>query len=88
MSMKGVSVASLKSMTFEATQEAYNNAICTLNNEFINGDLDKDEVSSKIYELMDERADLSKLSVGELPARKDKVQLEVDNSLKEKYKNT
>lgn len=88
MSMKGVSVASLKSMTFEATQEAYNNAICTLNNEFINGDLDKDEVSSKIYELMDERADLSKLSVGELSARKDKVQLEVDNFLKEKYKNT
>ena len=86
--MKGVSVASLKSMTFEATQEAYNNAICTLNNEFINGDLDKDEVSSKIYELMDERADLSKLSVGELSARKDKVQLEVDNFLKEKYKNT
>lgn len=85
MSMKGVSVASLKSMTFEATQEAYNNAICTLNNEFINGDLDKDEVSSKIYELMDERADLSKLSVGELSARKDKVQLEVDNFLKEKY---
>ena len=79
MSMKGVSVASLKSMTFEATQEAYNNAICTLNNEFINGDLDKDEVSSKIYELMDERA------VGELSARKDKVQLEVDNFLKEKY---
>lgn len=87
MSMKGVSVASLKSMTFEATQEAYNNAICTLNNEFINGDLDKDEVSSKIYELMDERADLSKLSVGELSAGKDKVQLEVDNFLKEKYKN-
>ena len=85
MSMKGVSVTSIKSITFEATQEAYNNAICTLNNEFINGDLDKDEVRSKIYDLMDERLDLSKLSVSELSARKNKVQGEVDNFLKEKY---
>ena len=85
MSMKGVSVTSIKSITFEATQEAYNNAICTLNNEFINGDLDKDQIRTKIYELMDERSDLSKLSVGELSAKKDKVQVEVDNFLKEKY---
>ena len=85
MSMKGVSVTSIKSITFEATQEAYNNAICTLNNEFINGDLDKDQIRTKIYELMDERSDLSKLSVGQLSAKKDKVQVEVDNFLKEKY---
>lgn len=55
MSMSGVSVASNKSLQLEATQEAYDRAIVTLNLFLIEDTAHEDAVRTKLFEVMDEK---------------------------------
>lgn len=77
MSMIGISVASSKSLQFEATQEAYNKEIGRLNNFLVQDDTHEDVVMAKMIELTDQEATLSQFSAGEL----NKMRLEIRPSI-------
>lgn len=66
MSMSGVSVASSKSLQLEATQEAYDRAIVTLNLVLIEDKVHEDAVRTKLFEVMDERNELGDYSTSDL----------------------
>jgi len=64
--MSGVSVASSKSLQLEATQEAYDRAIVTLNLILIEDTAHEDAVRTKLFKVMDERNELEDYSTSDL----------------------
>ncbi|WP_201618370.1 hypothetical protein [Psychrobacter urativorans] len=66
MSMIGVSVASNKSLQFEATQEAYNRVVIRLNLLLIEDKTHEEAVRTKLFEVMREKNKLSKYSASDL----------------------
>ena len=88
MSMIGVSVASSKSLQFEATQEAYNNQVGRLNTFLIKDDTHEDIVMAKMIELTQQEATLSQFSASELNKMRLEIKPSVDDflaGLDEKY---
>ena len=83
MSMSGVSVASSKSLQLEATQEAYDRAIVTLNLVLIEDTAHKDTVRKKLFEVMDERNELGDYSTSDLHTMAKDVEKNVDQFLSE-----
>ncbi len=61
-----LSVASNKSLQFEATQEAYNSQIGRLNTFLIKDDTHEETVMAKMIELTQQEATLSQFSAEEL----------------------
>ncbi|WP_443522122.1 hypothetical protein [Psychrobacter celer] len=83
MSMSGVSVASNKSLQLEATQEAYDRAIVTLNLFLIEDTAHEDAVRTKLFEVMDERNELGDYSTSDLHAMGKGIEGNVDQFLSE-----
>lgn len=78
MSMIGVSVASSKSLEFEATQEAYNKEIGRLNNFLVQDNTHEDVVMVKMIELTDQEATLSQYSASELSKMRSEIRPGID----------
>lgn len=83
MSMSGVSVASNKSLQLEATQEAYDRAIVTLNLFLIEDTAHEDAVRTKLFEVMDERNELRDYSTSDLYVMAKNIEGNVDQFLNE-----
>lgn len=83
MSMSGVSVASNKSLQLEATQEAYDRAIVTLNLFLIEDTAHEDAVRTKLFEVMDERNELGDYSTSDLYVMAKNIEGNVDQFLNE-----
>lgn len=83
MSMSGVSVASSKSLQLEATQEAYDRAIVTLNLVLIEDKAHEDAVRTKLFEVMDERNELGDYSTSDLYVMAKNIEGNVDQFLNE-----
>lgn len=66
MSMSGVSVASGQSLQLEATQEAYDRAIVTLNLVLIEDTAHEEAVRTRLFKVMDERNELGDCSTFDL----------------------
>ena len=81
MSMIGVSVASNKSLQFEATQEAYNRVVIRLNLFLIEGTTHEEAVRTKLFEVMREKNKLSKYSASELYVMQKSIEKTVDDFL-------
>ncbi|WP_201604257.1 hypothetical protein [Psychrobacter submarinus] len=83
MSMSGVSVASSQSLQLEATQEAYDRAIVTLNLVLIEDTTYENAVRTKLFEIMDERNELGNYSTSDLHAMAKDIEGNVDQFLSE-----
>lgn len=83
MSMSGVSVASSQSLQLEATQEAYDRAIVTLNLFLIEDTVHEDAVRTKLFEVMDERNELGDYSTSDLYVMAKNIEGNVDQFLNE-----
>lgn len=83
MSMSGVSVASSKSLQLEATQEAYDRAIVTLNLVLIEDTAHEDAVRTRLFKVMDERNELGDYSTSDLHTMGKNIEGNVDQFLSE-----
>lgn len=83
MSMSGVSVASSKSLQLEATQEAYDRAIVTLNLVLIEDTTHENAVRTKLFEVMDERNELGGYSTSDLYTMAKDIEGNIDQFLTE-----
>lgn len=81
MSMIGVSVASSKSLQFEATQEAYDRAIVKLNLLLIDDKTHEQAVRTKLFEVMDARNELGDYSTSDLHVMGKGIEKTVDDFL-------
>lgn len=81
MSMIGLSVASSKSLQLEATQEAYDRAIVKLNLVLIEDKTHEQAIRARLFEVMDERNELSKYSTSDLYVRGKEIEKSVDDFL-------
>ena len=81
MSMSGVSVASNRSLQFEATQEAYDGAIVKLNLLLIEDETHEQAVRTKLFEVMDERNELGDYSTSDLRVMGKEIEKAVDDFL-------
>jgi len=88
MSMSGVSVASNRSLQFEATQEAYTRVVVRLNLLLIEGTTHEEAVRTKLFEVMDERNKLGNYSASDLYVMQKSIEKKVEDflaGLDEKY---
>lgn len=83
MSMSGVSVVSRQSLQLEATQEAYDRAIVTLNLVLIEDTTHEDAVRTKLFEIMDERNELGDYSTSDLHIMAKNIEKNVDQFFNE-----
>ena len=81
MSMSGVSVASNKSLQFEATQEAYNRAVVKLNLLLIEDKTHEEDVRAKLIEVMQERNKLGKYSFSDIYVMQKSIEKTVNDFL-------
>lgn len=83
MSMSGVLVASSQSLQLEATQEAYDRAIVTLNLVLIEDTAHEEAVRTRLFKVMDERNELGDYSTSDLYTMGTDIEGNVDQFLKE-----
>lgn len=81
MTMRGVSVASNKSLQLEATQEAYNRVVIRLNLLLIEDKTHEEDVRAKLIEVMKERNKLGKHSFSDLYVMQKSIEKTVDDFL-------
>ncbi|WP_426243821.1 hypothetical protein [Psychrobacter sp. TWP2-1-2] len=81
MSMSGVSVASNRSLQFEATQEAYNRVVIRLNLLLIEGTTHEEAVRTKLFKVMDERNKLGDYSASDLYVMQKRIEKKVEDFL-------
>jgi len=81
--MSGVSVASGQSLQLEASREAYDRAIVTLNLVLIEDTAHEEAVRTRLFKVMDERNELGDYSTFDLHVMAKNIEGNVDQFLNE-----